>query len=301
MPELDDVFATFRTEGTTVDPMPAAQVRRRGDRRRRRNHALASLGGVAAAFLVIGTPLAVLDSGDRDAPAPPIASSPAAPQWRQTVPGSFDLTPGINGADPAGNVTQESAPAVATIERCGEVVFDATDGTVDVLGASYRPAEPTDTGADRTLALYPDARAADQALTRIRTAATGCDTEEYGAGDTRVHELVGSRLPADDSAVLIERIRFAGEEFFNGELTVVQVARVGNALLVTEGFSAGPGADDRLVADEVRRHREQVVDVLDAMAVFAPSGTGATPAPDASDPSAAAGPRIPGGFDLLAG
>ena len=47
-----------------MNPLPASEVRRRGDRMRRRNTALATVGGVVAAAVFIGTPVALMSGND---------------------------------------------------------------------------------------------------------------------------------------------------------------------------------------------------------------------------------------------
>ena len=79
MPDnVDDSFDHF-DEGLPVNPLPAAEVRRRGDRLRRRNTVLATVGGVAAAAVFIGVPVAVVAGGRRGAwqPHDPAPASPS--------------------------------------------------------------------------------------------------------------------------------------------------------------------------------------------------------------------------------
>src|SRR4051794_2663009 len=82
----------FSTPGPTMTPLPASEVRRRGTRMRRRNNALATLGGVAA-VAIIATPIALAATGGPQgpSPAPPVASQPAG-GWQQRVPADFDIT-----------------------------------------------------------------------------------------------------------------------------------------------------------------------------------------------------------------
>ncbi len=57
MPDPMDELENFTSPGLTMDPLPAAEVRRRGTRLRRRNTALAAAGGVLA-VAVIAAPFA---------------------------------------------------------------------------------------------------------------------------------------------------------------------------------------------------------------------------------------------------
>ena len=74
MPDPIDELSNFEP-GVPVNPMPAAEVRRRGDRLRRRNTALV-VGGAVAAVVLVAVPIAVVaggddggDAGSRPAPA----------------------------------------------------------------------------------------------------------------------------------------------------------------------------------------------------------------------------------------
>ena len=79
MPDLNDLDRF--DEGIPVNPMPASEVRRRGDRMRRRNTVLATVGGVAAAAVFVGLPVAIVanQSGDDDA-------APVSPSGSTDVP-----------------------------------------------------------------------------------------------------------------------------------------------------------------------------------------------------------------------
>ena len=80
-------------EGLHVDSLPASEVRRRGDRMRRRNTALATVGGVVAAAVFIGTPVALMSGNDKDTVDP--APSPPTPSVTEDAPARMaDRDPG---------------------------------------------------------------------------------------------------------------------------------------------------------------------------------------------------------------
>lgn len=260
MPDLDDdLFAGFKNEGSPVNPLPASEVRRRGDRMRRRNTALTTVGGVAAALVVIATPIAVVaNQSSPEQPDPPIATRPAPPDRLQEIPADLDVAAGLDGA------RTSDEPAVATIEVCGETAFDAGAGTVDVAGATYE--EPgTEHSIGRTLALYPDDAAAQQAADRLRDGAAGCSSEPGAAeGDTVRWDSVEGELPADESFVLTQGFYGDGEDYPGLGVDHYVVARTGNALLVT--LATGVAPNDQQVGLE----QDAVADLVGAMRVFAP-------------------------------
>lgn len=259
MPDLnDELFSSFRTEGPTVNPLPASEVRRRGDRMRRRNNALAAVGGVAAA-LVIATPFAVLAGQEPDHPTPAPAPSPSGPQvdWLQQIPAGLPLTAGlVNGTETPGE------PGVPVVSLCGQPVFDAVQQTVDVTGVVTVGTPGSDEPElTRTLVLYPDATAAAQAVSRIRDTVDTCPSEAGPGNHTVQHEVIGSDLPADEAFLLADRYLPAGEDYPDG-IDYYVVARTGNAVLVTADLATVP------YDAQVSIEQERVADLVDAMQVF---------------------------------
>jgi hypothetical protein len=252
------------------DPLPASEVRRRGDRRRRRTTALATAAGVAA-VAVLAVPVALAARGtDRSAPPQPVAppSSSAVPGLapRQAIPAGFDLT--VLPDDATFSYVARRGPVVDRLVLCGTTVFatgqDATVPVVDSAGATYEEAG-TSSSSNRTLVLYADADAAAAALTTIEDGVRACPEERQPPGAPLVHEAVDTELPTDESFVFTEQARLGGGLL--ADLTVYQVARVGNALyLATVSTSAG----GRQVVDaEVRQMAESSAPVLSDLCTFA--------------------------------
>lgn len=265
MPDLnDELFASFRTEGSTVTPLPASEVRRRGDRMRRRHNALAAVGGVAAALVVIATPVAIITQQGSDEPGPPIATQTAEdPQvsWLQEIPTDLDLTAGLDD-----DAEASDDPEVPQVTLCGQTAFDATSQTVDVAGAISRGISGSDEPEPkRTLALYPDDAAAEAAVADLRDAARFCtSTPGPGAadGDTTRTEVARGRLAADESLVITQGYYGDGDDYPSLGVDYYVVARTGNAVLVTS--IPGIVVDPQTVQGE----QERVADLVEAMAVF---------------------------------
>ncbi|WP_244929808.1 hypothetical protein [Nocardioides sp. W7] len=266
MPDLDDdLFATFKTQGSPVNPLPASEVRRRGDRMRRRNNTLAAVGGVAAALVVIATPLAVVaNQSSPEKPDPPIATQPTQVDWLQEIPGTVDVSLGIQGANAAQDPEPTDQPGVIDIEVCGETAFAAAAGTVDVAGATYVELG-TEHSVGRTLAVYPDGTAAQEAAARLRDAADRCTSAPgTGEGDTVRFEVSGGQLAADESFVVTRGVYGAGDDFPTQGVDHYVVARTGNALLVT--LTEGVAANDQ----QVQAEQDAVADLVATMSAFSP-------------------------------
>ncbi|MDN4162396.1 hypothetical protein [Nocardioides abyssi] len=273
----------FRTDGTTVNPLPASEVRRRGDRMRRRNTAVATVGGVAAALVAVGVPFGIAQSGGGDGPD----TSPAPPSvsWLQEAPEGFPLDAGY-----AASATDEVAPAIPDV--CG-TPFWTTAGTTDVAGATLSGGEAFDA---RTLMVYPDDDAAERALAGIRAAVADCpeQTELDESPDTTlVHDVLDQDLPTEESFVFVQRARF--DDGLLSDATITGIGRSGNALLVDQSY-ASPG-DDRSVATNLRLQLQRAARPFSELCVF--SATPCSPGDGSQEDPAAQ--VVPDGFPLLGG
>ena len=262
----------FHPEGLDVNPLPASEVRRRGNRRRHRNNALAAMGALAA-VAVIATPLAVAArGGDRPAPMPADPPSPSPTRtvqtaWLRTIPADFDLTTLPGEATFA--FTARDASVVDDLTLCGVPTFstrsdDPVGPAVDTRDAVYGEGG-TESSAGRTLALYPSDRVAAKALDAIRHGVETCPVETQGSGAPLVHDTVDADLATDESFVFTQQSRMDKDLY--ADLTVFQVARVGNALyLATTHTSAG---GPQVVDTEVQRMARMSAPVLSDLCVFA--------------------------------
>ena len=279
----------LKNEGLNVNPLPASEVRRRGTRMRRRNNAIAAVGALAV-IAVIATPLAVVARGGDDARPGPIDTPSPSPTrtvddtgWLQTIPGSsddFDLT--ALPDDATFRFTVRPLPVADDLTLCGVPTFstrsnDPVAPAVDTLGATHGDAG-TDGNAGRTLALYENDQVAAKVLDAVRHGVEVCPSETEPGRAPLVYDAVDTELPADGSFVFTEQAKM--DKDLLADLTVYQVARVGNAIYLATSHTSAGGPQ---VADaEVRRLAEWSAPVLSDMCVFAAEPCGAPPAPSAS-------------------
>ncbi|MGB0099627.1 MAG: hypothetical protein WBP61_05040 [Nocardioides sp.] len=272
MPDPIDELENFSLQGPAMHPLPAAEVRRRGTHLRRRNNALAAVGGLAL-VAAIATPFAVVanqgPSSDSVAPAGTV-------EWQQTIPEDLDLTPGLPGAVVGDDYERQ---AVEVCEGAGWTP-EADPQPVDTRQAIH---QQTEGGWDRTLAVYADQEAATQTLAGIDDRVQSC--EASSADQRRSTEVVDS---AAGSVTYVDHMGDAGEMFVN------RVVQVGNALLVETAFSMG-GGDPEVVAEAAALMTEKSAPVVEQMCVFSASGCAADPEPSVGEGAVSA---IPAGFPL---
>lgn len=257
----------FHPEGLDVNPLPASEVRRRGDRRRHRNNALAAIGALAAVAVIIATPFAIVARGGDHA-----APQPAAPgvSWRQEVPTGFPLREGMpvkNGNDGSPvTVEPEQTATNLGISFCGEAAWSPRSPfhAVDFTGVTY--VGETEGGEWRTLVLYADDHRAEEAFGFLRTKLAGCPSEAPDSrGKSFTYETRTSDL-GEDSLVYVSHSRDSAGP--TGEMTVTQVVHVGNALLFDTSYSLG-GGDPQVVEDAVRRMAQDSAGTISDLCIFA--------------------------------
>jgi hypothetical protein len=180
-------LAELDTDRLGVRPVPATEVRARGDRHRRRRFAATSLATVAAVALVaIGATVL----GDRrhpdvePAPAPSASTSaptegatdgpspsPTGPAAELAVPDDFPL----NASYPTTNedttpVKVSGQPGFGGLTLCGETVL-VSAGAADVLGTKFVGAEDY---RSRTLLLFERPADALAVVQQAEQAVQGC-------------------------------------------------------------------------------------------------------------------------------
>lgn len=231
---------SFTTPGLSADPLPASEVRRRGARLQRRNRVLAGVAG-AAAVAVVAVPFAVA-SAHHGSSAPQPMPAPAH-TWTQTIPAGFPLTDGM----PDGSRVMR-ADVQDALQPCGTQAwsFDGPVRTTDHASAWYT--QDSEGGRTRGLAVYPTGDDASRAMRLIRRDVGACPSQDVQgpSNQTFTWEPAASDL-GDDSAVWVSR--YSDPSGLTGEMDVVQVVQVGNALLVDHAH--GTGAGDSAVVDQL--------------------------------------------------
>lgn len=278
MPDLNDL--DHFDEGLPVNPMPASEVRLRGDRMRRRNTVLATVGGVAAAAVFIGTPVAVVASRDSGTDNPPVAKQTGTPtpriSWLHEIPDHFLLRDGFPKANADGSPLG-TTPQVWVEEMCGTTWVTKAD-SLTTTGSTYT-GESENTLA-RTLVLFPDDISAQESLDWLESIVEDCPQSEL-ENAVMVNRVQDLDLGAEASLVISQQVEQGGA--ISG-LFVTELARVGNAVFLNASYGSAGG--DQVIEYEADRLRKSATSVLSAMCVFSAepcevTSTQATePAPD---------------------
>jgi hypothetical protein len=261
-------------QGVDVTPLPASEVRRRGDRLRRRQHILAAVGGVAAIAL-IATPIALVSGGGHQALPPQGSESPsptttesatqtARPDqgtWLATIPAGFPLAEGWPEPTETGAGLGLTGPSAdLAVDQPGAMcpaTAVSVPPAVDKLAATW--SQPEDFRS-RQLLLFASDGHAQQYADWVRTNFADCDGFE--TGDGYIIASVIDFQPATFAWTATLRSELQGEVAPGVQL--VQVAVIGNAVLINAG--SDHGSDVGAMNNE---YAGQVVDVLSAMDVFA--------------------------------
>lgn len=245
MSDQPDLFEPLRRH----DPAPSApapEVRRRGDRLRRRRHAVQAIGA-ACAVALLATGGALLADGDvLTGTEPPVATQdptrdPAPPAVR--IPDSLDLTAGWG---PGGRV-QGPSDSVSGIS--GIVFCDAAPSPADV-SIDHQGVLRTAPGATwaRDLAVYADPGTAVREARRLVGYFEDCPRFSLDDGASYTNTAVESVPDLGDEAWAVRRTYESGGEPQVGQEVLV-VVRTGTAVLVEREYSDGPGATDEAALD----------------------------------------------------
>ncbi|WP_309648140.1 hypothetical protein [Nocardioides sp.] len=281
--------------GGSKNPLPAAEVRRLGDRHRRRRTTGIALAA-AAAVAVVATGGAVIGN-DRDSrtvdPADPTPSVTTT-QTGSSPLDAIDLSVNMPDNDDGQPVVPaRGGVGLSEVGFCdsGQPLQD-DDRTESMFVASSGP-EYSDA---RELVVYPDVEGAARVLDALVDAAMGCPREESAPGSATLHEVTRSDV-GDDSAVVSATYETDGSVGLAAE--ILQLVRVGNALLVTSRYSE---SDPTALAPVRAQYAADINPIVEQMCVFSGSCGGETASSEApSSEAPAAGDVIPAEFPLAAG
>lgn len=261
---MSDLFSPLRD---STEPLPTSpdDIRRRGDRARRRRTALQ--GGVAlaaAAAVASGVLLLTPEPARQIQPAPPSPTpSPTEVEAPTMIPADFPLEAGLIEG---GKVTE--APWLADIQYCGDASASLADTGVDA--ASLLSKQPMITQA-RSLELFDSA---DEARARAEGHVgkfEACPRSTLDSGASYASTRVSDSGIGDQGWTVRRTFTSGGEPQFGQQ--IYQLVRSGNALLITGTYAEGPGSTDLKAFERaVRTDTRSIHDVVRAMCAWSEEG-----------------------------
>ncbi|MGN6577842.1 MAG: hypothetical protein ACTHKG_19385 [Nocardioides sp.] len=291
-------------EVSVPSALPAAEVRRRGDRLRRRRTTLRALGAACAVAVVVTGGVA-LGNGRPDASPPPPAASGTGdptPDWTLgpspspddpapdgqalTVPDGFPLLEGVPDPDAdSKRSSEEKLGAPRIFDPC----HNNADAAVDAGRTDYL--RTTQSGPAysyvREVVVYESSSAANEAMVLAKGELERCPQYLYDDGVSRdVWEpstVTGDKPPADD---VILAVNHGYSDYGITTLaTNWMVMRVGNALL-TLAYDGEFGASKESVRSVATDELGSYLAIAPSMCAFADETTDI----GCAEPSTAAGP-----------
>ncbi len=239
MSDPDERLSSF-DPGPSMNPLPPTEVRRQGERLRRRNTALV-VGGAVAAVVLIATPLAVFANRDDD-----IKPQPAVPALDTSVLLTADEVP-VRDRLSQWREDEQRGPVLACAPDTGASLDEASavrrDFDADIAGvpagelpASIVRTEVLEFGDDAAardayetaVAWITECPGREGAASTDATAVSTIDLESDGQGEWRPHVFSAPEYCGDDcDAAMFDRM---GVAQFDDRLVLVSLAEVGGPL-----------------------------------------------------------------------
>ncbi len=285
--------------GGPMDPLPPAEVRRLGDRHRRRRTTGIALAA-AAAVAVVATGGAVV-GGDRDprsvdpaGPAPSRAPTSAAPSDVATSPlDDIDLTvdmPENESGEPVAQVRGGVGLSAVSFCEIGQPFAD--DGRSDAVSAAASGPEYSET---REIVVYPDVEGAARVLDALTDSAMDCPRQESGP-DSATLTTVSDWSAGEDGVVVVRTY----ENSLGAEL--LHFTRVGHAVLGSSTYGEySPDNTEPGVTEQSR----SLAAIVDQLCVFSDDGCAGSEGPGTTTTSVPVEPApdatVPADFPLASG
>lgn len=256
-----------------ASPLPAEEVRRRGDRVRRRRAALHLAGAAAAVALVVsGAALASgslttvgPDHGPATTQTPSAEPRPSPTEetppggWLTDIPADFTVEDGMPepGGDNEDRTVSDRLRTPWALDPCLDSAetgsrTDFVDVTQAAPAQFYR----------RQLAAYPDAAAAREVMARFAAELARCT-----ADDTAWATYGPAFEAGDESFAVVAHAEENGLRFTPA--THFAVVRVGNAVLVATYDGEFGAAPQDSIVEILQEPRAHAAAVADRMCVFA--------------------------------
>ncbi len=250
---MADLLDALKRPDPALTPAPAAEVRRRGDRIRRRRRA-AQVGGAATVVAVaLAVPLLLSGVGTGDS-APPVLTTPMPLRPAPTaLPDDLPLT--VGWPDPGGDGTVRTGPRtppVGDIAYCGKAAYPVLDPAARRTARLSMPAETR----SREVTSYGKETSAHDAVQAFVGAATGCPSSQEGPSATTYQ--VRKLTTGDESFAVLAAPETEGAI---GIESIVLV-RVGNVVVLSTRYGEGTG--DR-VAQQALDDERQLVPLVQAV------------------------------------